>query len=68
MRPGESGTVVRITGGPGVIKRLETLGVKPGTTVTKVANQMLHGPVTFRVGSSQYAIGFGMAREVIVKR
>lgn len=68
MRSGETGTVVRITGGPGVTRRLETLGVKPGTMITKVASQMLRGPVTFRVGASQYAIGFGMARKVIVRR
>ncbi|MBC7188353.1 MAG: ferrous iron transport protein A [Calditrichaeota bacterium] len=68
LRPGESGTVVRIAGGHGVVKRLEVLGVKPGVTVTKVSSQMLRGPVTFRVGSSQYAIGFGMARRVIVRR
>lgn len=68
LRPGESGTVVRIVGGPGLIRRLEALGVQPGVTVTKVAGQMLHGPVAFRVGASQYAIGFGVARKVIVRR
>ncbi|MCR4437817.1 MAG: FeoA family protein [bacterium] len=68
LRPGESGTVVRIAGGHGVVKRLEVLGIKPGVTVTKVASQMLRGPVTFRVGSSHYAIGLGLARKVIVRR
>ncbi len=68
LRAGESGTVVRIAGGPGLVRRLEALGIKPGVEVTKVAGQMLHGPVAFRVGSSQYAIGYGMARKVIVRR
>jgi ferrous iron transport protein A len=65
---GESGTVVEINGGHGLVRRLESLGIRAGTKVTKVSSQLLRGPVTLRVNSFQVALGFGMARRVLVEK
>jgi ferrous iron transport protein B len=66
MKPGEKGKVVEILGGKGLVNRLEGLGIIPGTEVTKVSEQILHGPVVIKIGNTQVAIGYGMARKVMV--
>lgn len=67
MRTGQSGIVSKIEGGRGMVMRLEALGIRPGVTVTKVSAQIMRGPVVVRVGNTQVAIGFGMARRIILK-
>ena len=67
MEPGETGTVVQILGGHGLVRRLESLGIRPGKRLTKVSSMFLRGPVTVQVDSTQLAIGFGMANKIIVK-
>lgn len=66
MKPGEKGNVADIRGGHGMLKRLEALGIRPGVTITKVSAQFMRGPVVVRVGRTQAAIGFGLARHVFV--
>ncbi len=67
MQTGQSGVVVQIQGGRGLINRLSALGVRPGQTVTKVSSMFMRGPVTIQVGNAQVAIGFGMASKIIVE-
>jgi ferrous iron transport protein A len=62
----ESGVVIEITGGQGLIDRLNSLGIIPGKKVTKVSSMMMKGPVTVQVNRSMVAIGFGMAKKIIV--
>jgi ferrous iron transport protein A len=66
MRIGQTGTVVGVMGGPGLIRRLDALGIRPGKQVTKTSSTLFHGPVTLAVSSSRVAVGFGMARRIIV--
>ncbi len=67
MSAGQSGIVVEITGGHGMVRRLEALGIRPGKRVTKVSSMLFRGPVTVRVDQLQVAIGFGMASRVMVE-
>jgi ferrous iron transport protein A len=67
MRPGQTGTVVGVMGGPGLVRRLDALGIRPGKQVTKISSTLFHGPVTLRVDNSRVAVGFGMARRIVVK-
>jgi len=67
MRRGERGKVVDIQGGWGLLRKLEALGIKPGKEIVKVSSQLMRGPITIRVGNTQVAIGFGMARRIIVE-
>ena len=67
MRTGQTGTVVGVMGGPGLARRLDALGIRPGKQVTKVSSTLFHGPVTLRVDSCRVAVGFGMARRIIVE-
>lgn len=67
LEEGESGTVVGIDGGFGLTRRLESMGIRVGKKVTKVSSQLMRGPVTVRLGNSHVAIGFGMARKILVQ-
>jgi ferrous iron transport protein A len=66
LKAGSRGLVVSLEGGHGMKKRLESLGIRPGVHVTKVSNQFMRGPVIVRIGNTQVAIGFGMARRVMI--
>lgn len=67
MRKGERVKIVDIQGGQGLLRKLETLGIKQGTEIVKVSSQLMRGPITIRVGNTQVAIGFGMARRIMVE-
>jgi len=67
MRTGQTGTVVGVLGGHGLIRRLDALGIRPGKKVTKLSSTLFRGPVTLRVNNTQVAVGFGMARKIIVE-
>jgi ferrous iron transport protein A len=67
MKTGQTGTVVGVLGGHGLIRRLDALGIRPGKKVTKTSSTLFHGPVTLRVDNAQVAVGFGMARKIIVQ-
>jgi len=67
MKSGQSGRVVRIDGGRGLVSRFNSLGIRPGKRITKVSSMLMRGPVTIQVDSAQVAIGFGMAGRIIVE-
>lgn len=67
MQTGQSGVVVQIQGGHGLVNRLNSLGIRPGKRITKISSMMMRGPVTIQVDRAQVAIGFGMARRIIVE-
>jgi ferrous iron transport protein A len=67
MKTGQAGTVVRVLGGHGLIRRLDALGIRPGKKVTKVNSTLFHGPVTLKVDNAQVAVGFGMAKKIVVE-
>ena len=67
LKEGENGLVMEIQGGYGLNRRLESLGIRVGKRVTKVSSQLMRGPVTLRVDNSQIALGYGLAKKIIVK-
>ena len=67
MEVGQSGIVIQIQGGHGLANRLSALGIRPGQRVTKVSSMFMRGPVTIQAGNTQVAIGFGMARRILVE-
>jgi ferrous iron transport protein A len=67
MQSGQKGRVVDILGGRWIINRLNALGIRPGRRITKISAMFMRGPVTVQIGMAQVAIGFGMARRIIVE-
>lgn len=67
MESGQSGEVVSIEGGRHMTGRLSVMGIRVGVIVTKITSQLMRGPVSVQVGGTQLAIGYGMARRIIVE-
>jgi len=67
MQPGETGTVKEIQGGQGFVRKLQSMGVRPEKRITKVSSHFWRGPQTVEVDNIQIAIGFGMARKILVE-
>jgi len=67
MQTGQTGKVVQIQGGRGMIGRLEVLGIRIGRELRKVSSQFMRGPVVLEVGNTQIAVGFGMASKILVE-
>jgi ferrous iron transport protein A len=67
MKAGQTGTIIQILGGRGLVRRLEALGIRPGEKVTKITSTLFRGPVTIRTNQTQVAIGFGMANKILVE-
>ena len=67
MQTGQTGTVIQVQSGHSLINRLSALGIRPGKKITKVSAMFMRGPITILVDRTQVAIGFGMAKRIIVE-
>ena len=67
MHAGQSGKIVQVAGGPGLVQRLDALGIRPGKNIIKVSSMFMRGPVTIQVDRTQAAIGHGMAHRIFVE-
>ena len=67
MKTGQNGTVVQVQGGRGLVNRLNALGIRPGSRITKLSSMVMRGPITIQVNRAQVAVGFGMAKRIIVE-
>ena len=67
MQRGQSGRVLQIQGGHGMVNRLSALGIMPGKKITKISSMLMRGPVTIEVDRVQVAIGFGMAKRITIE-
>lgn len=67
MSAGQSGTVVEVLGGGGLLVRLDTMGIRVGKQVKKSGGIFGRGPVVVQVGGTQAAMGHGMAKQVVVE-
>lgn len=59
--------IINILGGRGIAQRLETMGIIPGRTIRKKSNAPMHGPVILETDTMQVAIGYGMAKKILVE-
>ena len=66
MPPGQSGRVVFIRGGRGMVQRLADLGLLPGTIVRMVRGAPLSGPIEVRVRGCDLALGRQIASRIFV--
>lgn len=62
------GIVVKILGGYGMMKKVETLGIRIGCEIEKLSSHMMRGPVIVKIGNTRVAIGYGMAKKIVVKQ
>jgi Fe2+ transport system protein FeoA len=64
---GRHGGQSRARRGWGFRKRLEDMGLTPGTRVTVVKSAPFRGPLEVHVRGSRLAIGKGMAERILVE-
>jgi ferrous iron transport protein A len=67
MQSGQSGVLAEISGGYGLVNRLDALGLRSGRRITKVSSMLMRGPITVQIDRTEVAIGFGIARKVMVR-
>ncbi|MCS7250409.1 MAG: ferrous iron transport protein A [candidate division WOR-3 bacterium] len=60
--------VTKIIGGSKIRARLESLGIYEGVKIKKISKSLLKGPVIVEVKSCKVAIGYGMAKKILVKK
>jgi len=67
MQPGKTGTIKEIQGGPGLTRKLQSMGIRPGKNITKVSSHFGRGPQTIEIDNMQIAVGFGIAKKIFVE-
>ncbi|MBU0568652.1 ferrous iron transport protein A [bacterium] len=67
LKVGEAGTIVELCGNQGFLKRICALGIREGKEIQKVSSQVWQGPITVKIDNFQVALGFGMAKKIIVE-
>ena len=66
MSPKESGVIVELIGGHGFMSKVKNMGLRPGKKIIKVSSHFLQGPQTVKIDNLQVAIGFGVAKRILV--
>lgn len=66
LRTGEQAVIKEMQGGHGLQHKLESLGIRIGKNVRKISAAGGHGPVVVEIDGSEVAVGYGMARRVVV--
>ena len=67
MKPGQSGVIEKVMGGPGFSARLGHIGLHRGKRVKKISSIFRRGPVTVCIDNFQVAVGYGKAMRIIVE-
>lgn len=68
LKAGEKAVFKGVQGGRGIRSRLEAMGITPEAVIMKISAQLMRGPVIIKAGETELAIGFGMAKRIIVER
>jgi ferrous iron transport protein A len=68
LKTGEKGLIREILGGQRITDRLNALGIRQGSRITKLTEHFWHGPVTILIGKTKVAIGYGMAKKILVEK
>ncbi len=67
LRYGERARIVGITGGRGLQRRLQQIGLHPGDLVSLASRGTFRGPLLIVVNGAQLALGRGVARRIRIE-
>ena len=67
MKNGQSGKIVELLGGYGLIRRLQTMGIRPGVSIIKISTSFARGPIVIQIGNNQTALGRGISYKILVE-
>ena len=63
----KKGKITSVSGGYGLQRKLQTLGIREGQEVKILSRQPFRGPLTIKVCGSQITLGRGIARRILVE-
>ncbi|MFC1726083.1 ferrous iron transport protein A [candidate division KSB1 bacterium] len=66
IKPGKKVQIVEIRSGKGLVNRLSSMGLYPGSKVQIISNPA-NGPLILAKNSSRLGLGFGVANKIFVK-
>ncbi len=66
--PGEKAKIVALGHGIRGQRHFRTMGLMEGKTVEIIATQPARGPVVINVEGTQIAIGWGIARHILIQK
>jgi Fe2+ transport system protein FeoA len=66
LKQGQKGIIFSIVGGRRITQRLIDMGLTPGTEI-KMLRKGRWGPVEISIRGSNLALGYGIARKILVK-
>jgi DtxR family Mn-dependent transcriptional regulator len=66
LEPGESGTFVRVSDDPAMLRFLSERGIAPGAQIEVLERQPFDGPLYVRVGEDMHVLGAVLARAMRV--
>ncbi len=67
MKQGDHGIIKAIDGGDQLLHRLSSLGLHINKPLEKISDMVLRGPVVVSVHRRHVAVGFGMAKQIMVE-
>jgi len=67
LKPGQKGEIIAINVGFGAKKRLEEMGLLPGTKIKVTKNAPFGGPIEIFTRGFRLALGRGLAQRIFVK-
>ena len=67
MKAGETGRIVGVGGGHGIMRNLEGMGIRIGSRIKKISQQFMNGPVVLSHGNTRVAVGWGMAKRIMIE-
>jgi len=67
MKENDKGEIVEVLGGYNAKNRLQSLGVRIGKKITKISEQLFHGPVVFEIDGNQLALGYKIAEKIKIR-
>ena len=59
-------SIITINAGMGATRRLTSLGLTPGTKITKLSSAPFQGPIQLLVRNTRLVIGRGLASKIMV--
>jgi ferrous iron transport protein A len=67
MKINQKGKIVAIEAGRTLTNRFMSMGIYPGSEVTKLSHFIMRGPIAIRVGRTVLALGYGMAHKILIE-
>ena len=64
---GEAARVLQLHGGREMVGKLEAIGIVAGAVIVKKSAILARGPIVLEKGTVQFAIGYGMAKRILVE-